>query len=106
MQPPALRVRLCLCRFRRLKLTNAKFVERVWNNEQHQMLMLAAGWIVEEGGAAVVLPATADTNILWDLVNEMDPQPVTEAVVRAKPPLRTGFCSVTLRACTSVRSLC
>lgn len=67
-------------RFRRLKLTNAKFVERVWNNEQHQMLMLAAGWIVEEGGAAVVLPATADTNILWDLVNEMDPQPVTEAV--------------------------
>ena len=49
------------------------------------MLMLAAGWIVEEGGAAVVLPATADTNILWDLVNEMDPQPVTEAVVRAKP---------------------
>jgi len=72
-------------RFRRLKLSNAKFLERVWNNEQLQMLMLAAGWVVEESGEAVVLPETADTNILWDLVNEMDPQPAAQAPVAPSP---------------------
>lgn len=49
--------------------------------------------VVEESGEAVVLPETADTNILWDLVNEMDQQPAAQSPAAPSPAVAAAAAS-------------
>lgn len=77
-------------KYRKLKLTNAKFRAKVWDHPQMQTLMQAAGWEVQsfEEGEAVVLPQNADPAVLWELVNEMQPTQA-QAPASASGPAQT-----------------